>query len=63
MSYGEEHYSARSRARNSMTTASARLIDASYENIDDDVDVRASFQKDLSDLRKQIATLQDKYNL
>mgnify|MGYP001401807365 FL=1 len=63
MSYGEESYAARGIARNHMTAASARLIDASYESIDDDVDVRTSFQKDLAELRKQIATIQDKYNL
>ena len=63
MSFGEEHYTARSIARNDMIAAGSKLLSAAYEDIDDDVDVCASFQKDLSDLRKQIATIQDKYNL
>ena len=63
MSCSNKSFRAKVTARNNLTAAMSYLDNASHENIDDDVDVCASFQKDLAELRKQIAMIQDKYNL
>lgn len=63
MSYNDrvELCGSQDRTRGYMQSAITKLIDASYENVSEDVGVREEFCKELEKLREQINDLQEKY--